>query len=125
MARNPHSRTLILISALAATLLLTACAAEATPELAPTEIAPTHSPAPTPDPIVDIGAMKGAMGTVETDADGVLRYTAVEGDVGGLVCERFGRAYWQLESNLTSGGFSCNSVIYVGEILTPTNDKNP
>jgi len=99
--------------------------------LAPTEASPadsttpTHTPTPTLQPIIDTGPIEGAMGPVETDADGVLRYIVVEGDVGGLVCERFGRAYWQLDSNLTSGGFSCNSVIYLGEILTPTHNEKP
>ena len=120
-------RQLPVITALAAILLLTSCGTPTPP--APPEESPASSSTPTPspkaDPIVDSGPIEGAMGPVETDADGVLRYTAVEGDVGGLVCERFGRAYWQLESNLTSGGFSCNSVIYLGEILTPTNDEKP
>lgn len=125
-------RNLLVVTALAATLFLTACGTPSTPEPSPdetatTEAGPTSSPTPkpTPEPIVDSGPVEGAMGTTETDADGVLRYTAVEGDVGGIICERFGRAYWQLESGLTSGGFSCNSVIYVGEVLTPTNDEKP
>lgn len=120
-------RILPLLTVLSATLFLTAC--DALSALAPTVESPTESPnpthTPTLQPIIDTGPVEGAMGPVETDADGVLRYTAVEGDVGGLVCERFGRAYWQLDSNLTSGGFSCNSVIYLGEILTPTSNAKP
>ncbi|TFD89902.1 hypothetical protein [Cryobacterium serini] len=122
-------RTLLMVTALAATLALTACGPSSTPEPSPAEAATTQAgpttSTPVPEPIVDSGPIQGAMGTTETNVSGILRYTVVEGDVGGLVCQRFGRAYWQLESDLTSGGFSCNSVIYLGEILTPTNDVRP
>lgn len=118
-------RNLTLVAVLAAALILTACTTQSAPEPGPTEAGPTASHSPIPDPIIDSGPVDGARGTTETDADGVLRYTVVEGDVGGIVCDRFDRAYWQLETNLDKGGFSCNGMISIGEILTPTNDVRP
>ncbi|MBB5643263.1 hypothetical protein [Cryobacterium roopkundense] len=115
-----------MIVGVATGLLVTACAVEAPPT--PTPSAPITTSEPTPSeplPIVDSGALEGAMGTAETDEEGVMRYTVVEGDVGGIVCDRFGRAWWQLDNERNSGGFDCHSMINIGDVVTLTNDKKP
>ena len=116
-------------AALVIGLALTGCTfADEPVAAAPTataETAPAPTPTPTPDPIVDTGPAEGAMGPVETDAEGTIRYTTVEGDVGGLICDRFGRAYWQLERLDGAGGFDCNTIIGVGIVVIPNNSEKP
>ena len=82
-------------------------------------------PTPTPDSIVDTGPAEGAMGKTETDAEGTIRYTTVAGDVGGLICDRFGRAYWQLDREENNAGFDCHTILGVGVVVIPTTDEKP
>jgi hypothetical protein len=44
---------------------------------------------------------------------------------GGLICDRFGRNYWQLNTVDDEGGFNCYSMIYVDEQLIVNNDRKP
>ena len=64
------------------------------------------------------------MGPVETDADGTIRYTTVDGDVGGLICDRFGRAYWQLEREDGTNS-SCFTIIGAGVVVIPNTSEKP
>ncbi|TFD47882.1 hypothetical protein E3T55_15155 [Cryobacterium frigoriphilum] len=121
--------------AIIAGILLTGCtfadepavsSPSATVEPTPTpEPTPEPTLEPTPDPIVDTGPAEGAMGPVETDAEGNIRYTTVDGDVGGLICDRFGRAYWQLERLDGAGGFDCHTIIGVGVVVIPNTSEKP
>lgn len=113
--------------ALAGALLLTSCTfATDAPPVSPS-VSPTAepTPTPTPDPIVDTGPAEGAMGGTETDAEGTIRYTTVEGDVGGLICDRFGRAYWQLDRENNNAGFNCHTILGVGVVVIPTTNEKP
>ena len=68
---------------------------------------------------MDNGPRDGARGSVEHDADGSILYTVVKGDVGGIVCDRFERKWWQLETQDHQGGFDCYSSISPGQVLVP------
>ena len=57
------------------------------------------------------------MGASEQNENGTWRYTVVEGDVGGIICDRFGREYWQLAKPKGHKSFNCYSMIYVGDLL--------
>ncbi|WP_460947417.1 hypothetical protein [Okibacterium endophyticum] len=62
---------------------------------------------------------------MEIDSEGRILYTVVEGDVGGLICDRFGRMWWQLErANGDNDGFDCYTVIDIGEVVVPTNNPD-
>ena len=76
----------------------------------------------TPGPITDLGARDGANGSTETTGDGTIRYTVAEGDVTGIVCDRFERRWWQLERPGTDGPFDCNAPSYPGDVLVPTDE---
>lgn len=76
---------------------------------------------PKPDPIVDLGVREGAHGESIGDPDVGWRYQVVAGDNTGSVCERFARAWWQMETVDRQAGFDCFSMIYPGEILVPTD----
>lgn len=102
----------------------------APPTLSPTRTpspSPTRTPAPTEGPlefvgapIVDSGPREMAMGLAELQSDGTWHYTVVEGDVGGVICDRFGRQYWQVETLGNWRGFSCMATVYPGLVVIPT-----
>lgn len=112
-----------------AVVFLTGCAAlgmstnnasSATPsEDAVTEPTPTQTFKPF-STIVDSGPREGANGEALQDAEGNWYYRVVSGDVGGIICDRFGRSWWQLETIDRQNGFDCHTMIYVGQIVIPT-----
>jgi hypothetical protein len=91
-------------------------------ESQPEQTAPAPLPELEPDasPIVDRGPRPEANGSVEMHADGFLVYTVAEGDVGGLICDRLGRKWWQLETLDRQSGFDCLSMVYGGMKVVPT-----
>ena len=107
--------------AVALSALLTAALTGCTPTFEPVPSAqphsasdvPTSAPATEP-PIIDSGPTDGAMGDAAQLPDGTWRYTAVEGDVGGLICDRFDRAWWQMEYPDAGQGLNCNTMINPG-----------
>jgi hypothetical protein len=82
--------------------------------------APLPEGAPDSPPIVDSGARPQASGTVEIHPEGFLVYTVAEGDVGGVICDRLGRKWWQLETIDRQSGFDCLSMVYGGMQVVPT-----
>lgn len=128
-AKKPPTLTSWLALPPIACLLMVGC----TPitDLAPEEL-PGAAPAPTasaigntPDqtelPILDGGPRPMANGTLATGPEGFLVYTVAEGDVGGVICARLGREWWQLETLDRQSGFDCNSAVYVGQVVVPTS----
>lgn len=102
----------------------------------PTEIAePTEVPAPNdasddaddaasdefdPAEITDLGAREGASGEARQDDAGYWYYQVVSGDVASVICDRFDRRWWQLETIDGEPGFDCRSTIYPGQVVVPT-----
>ncbi|MBA8814391.1 hypothetical protein SOM11_14205 [Frigoribacterium sp. CFBP9039] len=83
---------------------------------------PTPTSMPTTAPIVDMGEREGASGVVGENPDGALEYVAVAGDVTSVVCDRFGRRWWQMSRPATAGPFDCNTAVMVGDVLVPTDE---
>ncbi|GAB2527174.1 hypothetical protein FB385_1179 [Paramicrobacterium agarici] len=73
-----------------------------------------------PAQIEDLGAREGASGEARHDASGFWYYEVVSGDVASVICDRFDRRWWQLETLDAEPGFDCRSTIYPGQILIPT-----
>lgn len=61
-----------------------------------------------------------ATGVFEQHPDGFWTYIVADGDVGGVICDRLGRRWWQLETLDRQGGFDCYSMVYQGQVLVPT-----
>ena len=120
---------------LSASLMLSACSflpAEdtngSTP--APSTESATTEPSPygsvsqrtfEPDDISDSGPREGASGEAKQDENGYWYYKVVSGDVGGIICDRFGRKWWQLETSDRQAGFDCYTMVYPGQIVIPTS----
>ncbi|ROS51662.1 hypothetical protein EDF50_1983 [Frigoribacterium sp. PhB24] len=83
---------------------------------------PTPTSTPTSAPIVDLGEREGAAGVVQEKPDGALEYVVVAGDVTSVVCDRFGRRWWQVSRPATAGPFDCNTAVMVGDVLVPTDE---
>jgi len=93
---------------------------------------PTSSPEPTttptvPTPITDSGPTPHASGKATATGKGELRYVVQPGDVGGAICDRFGRADWQgfLEDKNgapKNGALSCSVFSYPGQVMILDRD---
>jgi hypothetical protein len=110
-------------------LLLAGCApttdgAEYTPAPTRSTTAPTPLPSATPPPIVDGGPMAMANGTAEPLPDGTVRYVVVEGDVGGVICDRFGLSWQQLQFEDGRGGDTCYSNVFPGEVVNLSSARD-
>jgi hypothetical protein len=110
-------------------LVLAGCASprdDAEPAPAPTRpaTAPTSEPTATPPPIVDSGHITMANGTAEPLPDGSVRYVVVEGDVGGVICDRFGLSWQQLQFEDGRGGDTCFSMVYPGEVVNLSSARD-
>ncbi len=77
-------------------------------------------PSASPEPIADLGPRPMANGAATRDPSGAWLYTVVEGDVAGVICDRFGREWWQLETLDRQDGFDCYSTIHPGQTLVTT-----
>ena len=87
---------------------------------------PTPSPVPT-DQFVDSGPTEFATGDATELPDGALRYIVQPGDVGNVICERFGREYWQgyladADGNPVNGALGCMIVSFPGDVMILTRD---
>jgi hypothetical protein len=87
---------------------------------------PTPSPVPT-DQFVDSGPTDFATGDATELPDGALRYIVQPGDVGNVICERFGREYWQgyladADGNPVNGALGCMIVSFPGDVMILTRD---
>jgi hypothetical protein len=71
---------------------------------------------------VDGGAREMANGTAVENADGSLTYTVVEGDVGGVICDRFGLSGQQLQND-DGNGTTCYVMIDVGDTLNLSKER--
>jgi hypothetical protein len=71
------------------------------------------------------GSSGRSQGHGRSSSGGTILYTGVSGDVGGPICDRFGRNYWQLNTVDDEGGFNCYSMIHVDEQLIVNNDRKP
>jgi hypothetical protein len=105
---------------------LTGCfgTTDSSPGPTPTVVAdsPSPTPSPTPEPIVDGGARDMARGTATANIDGSLTYTVVAGDVGGVICDRFGLSGQQLQND-DGNGTTCYVVIEVGDTLNLSKER--
>lgn len=87
---------------------------------------PTPSPVPT-DQFVDSGPTEFATGDATELPDGALRYIVQPGDVGNVICERFGRDYWQgyladADGKPVNGALGCMIVSFPGDVMILTRD---
>lgn len=87
---------------------------------------PTPSPVPT-DQFVDSGTTEFATGDATELPDGALRYIVQPGDVGNVICERFGREYWQgyladADGKPVNGALGCMIVSFPGDVMILTRD---
>lgn len=103
-----------------ALLLLSGCAALGVengqpPE--PTVVEFTPTPAPTVEPIVDSGAIEHATGVGEYLPDGTVRYVVQDGDITGVICDRFGLNGNQLVYEDGTLGKNCYSMIFPGDVV--------
>ncbi|QPZ38895.1 hypothetical protein [Paramicrobacterium chengjingii] len=73
-----------------------------------------------PADIEDLGAREGASGEALQDDAGYWYYEVTSGDVASVICDRFDRRWWQLETVDVEPAFDCRSTIYPGQILVPT-----
>jgi hypothetical protein len=111
----------VLLTASVVVLLLTGCSSADSVDVVEPE--PTQStvstPAPsaTPEPIVDGGARDMANGAASVNSDGSVAYVVAEGDVGGIICERFGISGQQLQYEDLRGGINCYAYLYPGDVL--------
>jgi hypothetical protein len=92
-------------------------------------LAPTQTPTPTvtePGPIVDSGPREGASGVATLLPDGNIRYVMQAGDVGGVVCDRFGRESYQgfiaNDENQPIAAIGCQFFSFEGDIMVLTRD---
>ncbi|WP_166982438.1 hypothetical protein [Paramicrobacterium fandaimingii] len=147
MGRSGRSRMLACALSLGLVLTIAGCSsgdsdsqgdAETTaPRPTPSVVAePTQVPAPADDDegdsdedaatefdpaeIQDLGARTGASGEAQQDDAGYWYYEVVSGDVASVICDRFDRRWWQIETLDVQPGFDCRSTIYPGQILVPT-----
>lgn len=91
-------------------------------------VIPTSIPSQAPaEQFVDSGPTELATGEATELPDGALRYVVQSGDVGAVICERFGRAYWQgfladPSGNPVNGAIGCQLFSYPGDIMILTRD---
>jgi hypothetical protein len=85
---------------------------------------PTPMPTAAPDPILDSGPREMATGTVTSNDDGSLTYIVAEGDVGEVICDRFGLSWQQLQFADERGGATCFSSVMPGDTLNLSSDRN-
>ena len=91
---------------------------------------PTATPTPSPVPtnqFIDSGPTEFATGDATELPDGALRYIVQPGDVGNVICERFGREYWQgyladADGNPVNGALGCMVVSFPGDVMILTRD---
>jgi hypothetical protein len=115
---------------LASTLLLVLVGCTSTNDATVVEPAPTQStvstsePSPTPEPIVDGGPRDMANGTASPNADGTMAYVVAEGDVAGVICDRFGLSGQQLQFEDSRGGASCYVTLSPGDALNLSTERS-
>jgi len=85
---------------------------------------PTPKPTTSPFPIIDGGAQDMANGTATTNPDGTVTYIVADGDVGGVICDRFGLAWAQLQYEDLRGGINCYAFVYPGDVLNLSSARN-
>jgi hypothetical protein len=119
------SQRIILASAVL--LLLAGCTS--TTDTTVVEPAPTQAdvstpePSATPEPIVDGGPREMANGTAAPNADGTVAYVVAEGDVAGVICDRFGLSGQQLQFEDSRGGASCYVTLSPGDALNLSTER--
>jgi hypothetical protein len=125
MSVTTFSQRIVLASAVL--LLLAGCTS--TTETPVVEPAPTQSnvstpePSATPEPIVDGGPREMANGTASLNADGTVAYVVAEGDVAGVICDRFGVSGQQLQFEDSRGGASCYVTLSPGDALNLSTER--
>jgi hypothetical protein len=91
-----------------------------TPQPVPTTSVSTATPSPTataPAAVIDGGPREMATGVGEPQPDGSVLYTVEPGDVGGIICERFGLDIKELQQEDGRGGMSCYTALMPGDLL--------
>jgi len=114
------SRGFVLPMVLLVCVVLAGCTGVGpTPGLSPPSTpTPTASPSPRTAAVVDGGARPMAEGKAAPQPDGSVQYTVAEGDVSGVVCERFGLTRTELRGiDASKSGYRCGVMIFVDEVL--------
>lgn len=97
---------------------------ESTTVETPVSPSPTPKPTKTIEPIVDSGARYGANGAATPNDDGSVTYVVADGDVGGVVCDRFGLSWSQLQYEDGRGGINCYAFLYPDDVLNLSSARN-
>jgi hypothetical protein len=128
MRLRGSSRTGLLALSASAVFVLAGCSVLDDADIGPSNTLPSSAapvtPPPAPTPIVDSGSTPGAAGSAELNDDGTLTYTVVEGDITGVVCDRFGISGMQLDFEDGRGGATCYVNIDPGELLNLDSSKD-
>ena len=119
----------IIVAALALFVLSGCTFAGSSGAAEPTSVRSTSTstpstPTPAPPPIVDSGPTTMANGTAEALADGTVRYVVAEGDVGGVICDRFGLSWLQLQYEDERGGVTCFTSVFPGDVLNLSSARD-
>jgi hypothetical protein len=116
----------LFLSALTSCAMMNGIQGEPTHSRQAVSASPTPMPTEevTPTPIIDSGPREMATGSATPNSDGSLTYVVADGDVGGVICDRFGLSWQQMQFVDGRKGDTCFASVYPGEVVNLSSARD-